>query len=62
MATFTLTIKLGNDAMQTGEDIAGALYDASFQLASVGDTSPEGRSRAIHDYNGNTVGEWKVTR
>lgn len=54
MSTFTLTIELGNDAMQTLSDIRDAIAESL--------TEPE-----IDDYgqifnsNGNRVGEWGVT-
>lgn len=54
---FTLTITLGNDAMQTREDISGALRNVAAMLEW--DVTTGG---PIRDANGNTVGEWKVTR
>lgn len=55
---FNLTIKLGNDAMQTPYDVAEALRDAAQQIDMHGDMS-HGR---IFDANGNRVGEWGVTK
>jgi hypothetical protein len=55
MDTFTLTIKLGNDAMQTGDDIADALMAVASKVRS---GHEQGR---IQDENGNTVGEFGVT-
>jgi hypothetical protein len=61
---FTLTIILGNDAMQSPDDVAYALgrlqamfvdTTDSFEELSVGD-----RSGRIRDLNGNTVGQWEV--
>jgi hypothetical protein len=52
---FTLTIELGNDAMQSGEDVANALVEIAADLR-VGQES--GR---IRDYNGNTVGSWELS-
>jgi hypothetical protein len=50
---FTLWIRMGNDAMQDGGDVAGGLEDVGHALRS-GSTS--GR---VRDTNGNTVGEWE---
>ena len=52
--TFTLTITLGNAAMQTRADVGEALMNIGENVAfSVGDTG------TIRDANGNTVGSWK---
>ena len=51
---FTLTITLGNEAMQTNEDVAEALRVAASRI----------ESRAlplIRDINGNNVGSWEFT-
>ena len=49
---FQLTIKLGNAAMLTPEDIAGALRDAA-------DAVEHGRTDGfVYDTNGNRVGSW----
>lgn len=56
MTTFTLTIKLGNDAMQTPEDISSALFDAAENITH--GAYPTG---IIWDENGNKVGEWGVS-
>lgn len=51
---FTLTIRLGNAAMQTGDDVAAA-------LAGVTDSLLAGvTSGTIRDLNGNTVGSWNL--
>lgn len=58
MTEFTLTLKLGNAAMQTPEDVADALRRAaeSVILATrVGVTN-----QGIRDENGNTVGSWTL--
>lgn len=55
---FTLQIKLGNAAMQTSDDIADALR----QVAGRHNLATPGEFGAIRDLNGNTVGEWKVTK
>jgi len=56
MTEFTLTIKLGNDAMRDYADIAEALTRLGALMADYGDDTPS----VIMDQNGNRVGEWKV--
>lgn len=53
--TFRLEVELGNEAMQTVEDVAQALEDRVMEALLRGE--PEGR---IRDTNGNTVGRWRV--
>ena len=60
MMTFRLKIELGNDAMQNGHDIATALRTVIAQLDLYGDVTAI--SSNIRDLNGNTVGDWKVSR
>lgn len=51
--TFTLTIKLGNDAMQTPQDVGNALdYVATRLKAGIEDGT-------IKDSNGNNVGSFE---
>ena len=51
---FTLTIQMGNAAMQTGEDVADVLHNVASDLLT-------GRtSGTIMDANGNTVGSWNL--
>lgn len=59
---FTLTIELGNDAIQSAADVATALERVATtlrgrsgreELALLGDPNP------IRDINGNTVGTWR---
>ena len=57
MNEFTLTIKLGNAAMQDYADIAEALTRLGALMADYGEDTPKG----IIDQNGNRVGEWKVS-
>ena len=57
MNEFTLTIKLGNDAMQDYADIAEALTRLGALMADYA----EGTPTSIIDQNGNRVGEWKVS-
>lgn len=52
MDTFKLKIELGNDAMQTPEDVADALEKV------VRDLRNGVRNRNIYDENGNKVGEF----
>lgn len=54
MDEFTLTLRLGNDAMQTPEDIATALR----RLAGLLDEYGFDCGQSILDQNGNKVGEW----
>lgn len=56
---FTLTIELGNAAMQTPADVAAALVGVAYkQLA--GTLWTDADSGPIRDKNGNTVGRWEV--
>ena len=60
---FKLEIELGNDAMQTGEDIAAALHHVAGAIDTIGDmrgADPYDKSGVIRDLNGNRVGQWKV--
>lgn len=61
MAKFTLTIQLGNDTMQNGDDIAGALRIAADGVSSIYDGPGDRAKSSVWDTNGNTVGEWSVT-
>lgn len=54
MEEFTLKINLGNDAMQTPEDIAEALETIAARLRA---GKEEG---TIRDENGNRVGSWSL--
>ena len=58
MNEFTLRIKLGNDAMQTQEDVGEVLRAVANRLDYVMDRS----NGEIRDYNGNKVGEWGFTK
>ena len=60
--TFTLTINLGNEAMQDSEDVAFALREVADKLMAA-DFSEGTRVFSpynIRDANGTTVGEWAV--
>lgn len=54
---FKLKIKLGNAAMTDPADVAAALEETAAKLRDEG--FEDGN---IRDINGNTVGDWKVTR
>lgn len=61
--TFTLSITLGNEAMQFDGDVGRALIALGEELAS--SEHPEFEMTtidpvSIRDTNGNTVGEWRV--
>ena len=56
---FTLTITLGNDAMQLPEDVADALRRVADKLPTSFAAADEG---IIRDLNGNNVGDWIVER
>ena len=57
MNEFTLRIELGNEAMQTPEDVGDALWAVANRL----NYGMDRRSGEILDYNGNKVGEWEFT-
>jgi hypothetical protein len=57
---FTLTIEMGNDAVQTAEDIAGILDDTSQGIRDDGELISDFKF-SVRDANGNTVGHWMVT-
>lgn len=54
MSKFTLEITLGNEAMQTPEDIADALRKAANLLEAGNGTGN------IYDLNGNSVGSYAI--
>lgn len=56
--TFTLKIKLGNDAMQTGLDVADALTRIARRIESDDELAPD--CGKVMDTNGNSVGNWEV--
>lgn len=57
MSKFTLTITLGNDAMQSATDVAHALFEAAEKI----DARDDMRDGKIFDENGNRVGEWNIS-
>jgi len=60
MTQFILKITLGNEAMQTGYDIAGALRDIADKINDNEDMREFSGQKRIMDVNGNTVGSWQV--
>jgi hypothetical protein len=59
MMTFTLGIRLGNDAMQTPHDVAAVLRKVADRLdVQAGLLGAVREESSIRDLNGNTVGEW----
>jgi hypothetical protein len=58
---FTLTIWMGNDAMQEGNDAMQEASDVATALRDVADKveAHEATWGTIRDANGNTVGEWE---
>lgn len=60
---FRIEIELGNDAMQTEEDVARLLSETARKLRAKtihlyhGGDYPSG---ALRDVNGNKVGQWEV--
>jgi hypothetical protein len=57
--TFLLRIDMGNDAMQTGDDVAIALRVLAGMVESPG-VIPFSHYRNIYDINGNIVGKFGV--
>lgn len=58
---FTLRIELGNEAMQTRQDIENALRKLGQNLPYMSDPPEAGDDGTIHDINGNRIGEWSVS-
>jgi len=60
---FQIEIKLGNDAMQTYDDVSQALKSVRAYLKTYrqGEKVEPGDNAPIRDLNGNTVGTWTVT-
>jgi len=52
---FMLEIEIGNDAMQSGAEIAAALRSVANEIESIRNPRPTD-SRRIRDVNGNLVG------
>lgn len=60
--TFTLSIRLGNEAMQTGADVAEQLHRAAGILGEYYEALTPGLNSSVYDQNGNRVGEWRAER
>lgn len=58
MQKFTLVIKLGNDAMQTADDIAEALERVAKKVREI--PTMQDFDGPIMDLNGNKVGVWGI--
>ena len=58
MQKFTLVIELGNDAMQTPNQIADAIENALAKVRKIYET--QDFNGKIKDVNGNTVGVWGI--
>ena len=56
---FTMTIELGNDAMQTGADIAQAAKLLFSDFSRQHEPLEENHG-SFYDLNGNKVGTWEV--
>lgn len=59
---FYLKIKMGNDAMQTHDDLAAILIELGRYLETTGANARIGEIGTTRDLNGNRVGDWKITR
>lgn len=59
---FQLRIELGNDAMQTADDLGRALIDLGERLHAIGAQPDNWHATAgpVRDDNGNRVGEWEL--
>lgn len=60
MAQFTMTIEMGNAAMQTPADIARATRLIFGDFARQTEVCTDGNSGRIYDANGNKVGTWSL--
>jgi hypothetical protein len=59
---FKMEVELGNEAMQSGLDVAHALVRTAGRIdRAVGrDPLASGEQGVVMDANGNTVGSWEV--
>jgi hypothetical protein len=57
---FTLEIELGNDAMQTCDDLGRAIREVSEEFLDIMDAPTLVSDILLKDINGNTVGKWEV--
>lgn len=58
---FTLTIELGNDAMQDSIDVAMRIRVVADRLIRLNHDFSVVTIGPVRDLNGNTVGRWEVT-
>ena len=58
---FSLSISLGNEAMQTPEDVSLALSKVVGLLDQSHVTFEDNARGYVRDANGNTVGSWEVS-
>jgi hypothetical protein len=58
---FTLEIELGNDDMQTSEDVSRILLDLSEAIVDYDMSDSKSGPGVVRDTNGNAVGKWEVT-
>jgi hypothetical protein len=58
---FTLTIELGNDAMQTLADVARSFADSVNRRSGTSDPLEDDDRGVLLDSNGNRVGMWTVS-
>jgi hypothetical protein len=56
---FTLEIELGNDAMQTANDVFYA-FRHSFHMTPMEEVLTTDNTGVVMDTNGNKVGKWNV--
>ena len=63
---FLIEIELGNDSMLTADDVARTLYALADKIIDSTGSDPltdhAGLFRNIRDYNGNTVGLWRISK
>jgi hypothetical protein len=62
---FSLSIELGNDAMQSGFDVATALEAAAAYIHDLSENTGALEAQdgaAIFDTNGNRVGFWAISQ
>ena len=57
---FKLEFDLGNDAVQTRNDVEAILRKLGQNLAYMSDPPEEGDEGNIRDENGNTIGGWGI--
>jgi len=62
MRTFVLTIKIGNAAVQSGEDLRDLIEKAAAEIReySAEELQTGSLCRQVRDINGNKVGQWEV--